>query len=238
VPSARTALVARIRQRLLAHSHPRIHILLILVASGCAAFITSVVALSAGVTSMAVRYPLAVAAGYLAFLLMIRLWIAWHRKWRPGDPFPDPGLPGTGKAAQHAEPSFGGGRSGGAGASRQWSTEDSVSLADAAEGIDLDEGWYIVVALALLASAVLALFYVVYVAPVLLAEVALDAALVAAAYQKLAPKDQRYWAESVIRRTWLPAAALMVLVMLAGFAIQQAMPEVRSIGGVFRALRQ
>jgi hypothetical protein len=236
----RPALVDDIRRRLLVRGYPRVQILLILVAAGCAAFIYSALALSAGVTSMALRYSQAAAVGYLTFLLMIRLWIAWYRKSRLHDGLPDVDLHGGGGGK--AEPAFGGGRSGGGGASGQWpgdeaaSAGDALSVADSVSDLDLEDAWYAIVALALLAGGALVLIYVIYVAPLLLAEVALDAALVATAYRKLRREDQRYWAGSVIRRTWLPAAALVAFAALAGYIIQQAWPGVTSIGGIIRAL--
>ena len=49
-----------------------------------------------------------------------------------------------------------------------------------------------------------------YAAPVLLAEVALDAALVAGIYRKLRKEDARYWLGSALRHTWLPAVIAAV----------------------------
>jgi hypothetical protein len=42
----------------------------------------------------------------------------------------------------------------------------------------------------------------------------------------------------VLKRTWMPAVALMVFAALGGYAMQQIAPDARSIGGVVRELQQ
>jgi hypothetical protein len=78
--------------------------------------------------------------------------------------------------------------------------------------------------------------YVIYIAPLLLAEVALDAALVSAAYRRLRKEDVGHWTGAVFRRTWVPAVILVTFMFVAGYAAQRIAPEARSIGGVIRAL--
>jgi hypothetical protein len=78
--------------------------------------------------------------------------------------------------------------------------------------------------------------YVIYAAPLLLAEVALDAALVSTAYRKLRREEAGHWAGAVLRRTWLPAVVLVASLVAAGYALQRIVPEAQSIGGVVRAL--
>jgi hypothetical protein len=58
----------------------RLHLCLIITLAGLAAFLTSLLALRLGLSSMALRYPLAVAGGYIGFLVLIRGWIAWQRR--------------------------------------------------------------------------------------------------------------------------------------------------------------
>jgi hypothetical protein len=73
-------------------------------------------------------------------------------------------------------------------------------------------------------------------APVLLAEVALDAAIISVLYRRLRRDEQGYWLTTVLRRTWVPAAVLVVFAFLTGFALQQAAPQARSIGGVIQSI--
>jgi hypothetical protein len=106
----------------------------------------------------------------------------------------------------------------------------------ASMAFDLDELWWVVVVVVLLVGGLVAILYVVYMAPVLLAEVALDAALVSAMYRRLHRRDVGHWIGAVLRRTWLPALVLTLFMTLLGFALQRAVPEARSIGDVLRVM--
>ena len=68
---------------------------------------------------MGLRYLGATIVGYVTFLLLIRAWIALHRQ-RDAGSLEDLSLPDGGWRGGHADPSFGGGHSGGAGASGDW----------------------------------------------------------------------------------------------------------------------
>ena len=90
----------------------------------------------------------------------------------------------------------------GSNAPRHVASSDS-SVADAAShgfdlSFDLDELWWLAVAAVAAAAGLLAVGFVVYSAPVLLAEVELDAALVGAVYRKLRREDQGYWATTAL----------------------------------------
>jgi hypothetical protein len=274
--TTREALVSELRDRLTRTGSPRLTILIVLTLSGGAAFLTSFAGLAAGIDSMAIRYALASIAGYLAFVLLIRCWIAMRRGWAPdGDSdggvsvdFPNPldaldvaDLAGRGASrGARALESFAGGKSGGGGGGAAWISEPveraaaaslhsssssaSSSVAgDALESVggslDLDDGAFVVfVIIAILAAlgGVLCLAYVIYIAPLLLAEVALDAALVSAVYRRLNKEDVGHWTGAVFRRTWIAAVILVLFMSIAGYAAQRLAPEARSIGGVFRAL--
>jgi hypothetical protein len=211
---------------------------------------------------MSIRYALASIAGYLAFVVLIRGWIAIRRGWETDGnvnvdlPNPFEALDaadlvgrGAGRGARAVQ-SFAGGRSGGGGGGAAWMSEpveravsvrESSSFAsEAADGLggslDLDDGVFIVIAIAAALGGVVCLAYVIYIAPLLLAEVALDAALVSAAYRRLRKEDVGHWTGAVFRRTWVPATILVLFMFVTGFAVQSLAPEARSIGGVVRAL--
>ena len=104
---------------------------------------------------------------------------------------------------------------------------------------DADEKiWLVVLALALAFSALIAVAYVVYSAPVLLTEVALDAGVMSGVYRSVRRHDDGNWVGAVWRRTWLPALIVIVCVSGAGYFLQRAVPDARSIGGVIRALSE
>jgi len=230
----RRKLVDAMRKRFIARGYPRLVMLMILALAGLVAFGFSAWTLGTGFDEMGPRYLAATFVGYATFLLLIRVWIAAHRM--RDDPsvvdaltVPDVSLTGDAGAA------FGGGGSGGAGASGNW---DAPS--DGLPGIDVDadESAILVVpvilAVAVLLGSVIAIFYVVNAAPLLLAEVALDAALVSGLYRKLRKEDARYWLGSALRHTWKPAAVAALCLWITGTAVQWAVPNARSIGDVVR----
>ena len=243
---SRDALIERLRRRLTRHGAPRLQLLLIVGLAGSVAFLVSAVGLYAGLISMTVRYPLAAVCGYLTFLVLIRAWIAWQRgKWDPDveiDPeLLDAVLP-QGESSEDFELSQGG-RSGGGGASDQWTAGSVDSGSRTAGGgshvdVDLDDLWPVALAVVCAIGGLAAIFYVVYSAPVLLAEVALDGAVVTTLYRRMRRADTAHWAATTLRRTWISAMVLVVSAAIAGFAFERIAPEARSIGGVIREFRK
>lgn len=256
--ASRAQLVAELRARLLSESFPRVTISVIVALAGGVAFLFSALTLSAGLHSMALRYGLAALVGYLAFAALIRAWIAWQR----GRLEPDLDLPleiplPSARSGGSAGPSlFTGGRSGGGGASLSWSGDQPAAVAmpviapprpaggsaieaagsGASKVFDADDLWPVILAAVLALGAVVAVGFVVVSAPTLLAEVALDAGLMSTVYRRLRQQDAGHWAGAVFRRTWLPALAVILLTAGAGYALQLAAPEARSIGGVIRSI--
>jgi hypothetical protein len=248
----RAELVARLARELECYTSPRLQLLFILIAAGGAGFLASVLLLWSPAQTfelMAPRYAVAALCGYLTFILLIRVWIALHRP--PADDVhldfdvdplevldaivPRPSDPSSSDSA----PLFSGGRSGGAGGSRQWlgqGPSDGASGRSWGLDFDLDEGIWLLVAAAAALAGLTAIGYVIYMAPVLLAEVALDAAIISVLYRRLRHDEQAYWLTTVLRHTWAPALVLVVFAFFAGFALQQAAPEARSIGAVVQSL--
>jgi hypothetical protein len=99
-----------------------------------------------------------------------------------------------------------------------------------------DDAVWIVLALAIAAAGLVAVLYVVYAAPLLLAEVALDAAVMSGIYRRLRRDDAQHWTTGVFRHTWIPALVIVACAAGVGFCAQQIAPEARSIGGVIRAI--
>jgi hypothetical protein len=257
--ASREALLAELRAHVSRDWFPRLTVTLILALCAASAFLASFGMLGAGMDSMAARYGAAALVGYLMFLLLIRGWIRVHRPapvredrssvLDAADVPLDLDLPRGGGSPRVSPDLFARGRSGGGGGGAAWDTQP-LALADGgrvrggASGggwwpefdLDLDELWWLVLAAVLAFGALVAVLFVVYSAPVLLAEVALDAAIVTPVYRRLRRQDARYWAGTVLRRTWIPALVVIVFAAGCGYALQQAAPEARSIGGVWRAL--
>lgn len=178
--------------------YPRTAVALIVALAALVSLILSILLVELGLTHMGVRYLICLAFGYLVFLALLRLLASRHAT----DLDPAIDLPGSGGSGDSSPDSFtgGGGGFGGGGASGTWDPEaldpvassasSASSVADSASGFDLDEGWLVAVPLVILAGGLLASGYVVLMAPVLMAEVALDVAIAADAYRATAPTGQ------------------------------------------------
>jgi hypothetical protein len=248
-------LVERMRGRLEAGYWPRLHCLLLVGLASAAAFLLSVALLALHVHSMALRYGLAAVGGYGAFLLLIRAWVQW--KWSRlvpdsdldlGDVSGDLPLPWPSRAANAASNMFGGGRSGGGGASGSWdsprvssiTTSSGSSSSGGGKGggfsldLDGDDLVWLLVALAAALAGLVAIAYVIYVAPTLLAEAGVNAAVAGKVYHGMRKRDPHHWTTDVLRRTAFAAIAIIVSAVVAGYALQSVAPEARSIRGVWQ----
>lgn len=229
-----------LRQRLLRKSRPRLQMSLILLLTGLTGFLTSFTLLHIGVPSMAVRYPLAIGMAYCAFLVLLGLWLWLQRhELNPDTSMLDIITSGPGR---QPEPfGFGhGGDFGGGGAGGSWG--DGVSASDGGGsvangiGFDVEELGLLVVAVIAGLGGLLATFYVLYIAPSLLAEILVDGALVAGLYRRVKRIHQRHWLRAAVRRTLLPAILVALFLTCAGFALQKAVPEAHTLSDVWAHL--
>jgi hypothetical protein len=260
----RERIIRLVKRRLQRKGKPRLLVSLILLATGLAGFFVSFLLLHSGMTRMSLRYPLAILFAYCVFLLLLRLWLSLLRPGQDdhldvdfSDLPVDINLPNAPvDAGGGFSFSGGGGDAGGGGAGGSWgqgllSSSSSSGSGGGSSlsgggggssssgggfggGLDLDEGCLIVIAIAAIAGAFLAVLYVVYVAPALLAEILVDGVLVAGLYRKLKGIEQRHWLRAAVRKTILPALIAALLFSLAGYALQSAAPKARSIGEVWK----
>jgi hypothetical protein len=207
-------------------------------------------------TRMWLRYPLAILIAYCVFLLLLRLWLFLQRPHVPDIPdLSDVDINLT-ETSSYVEESFrfsgGGGDAGGAGAGGSWgfsltssSSSSSASVSGGGGGsssggggggggLDLDEGWAVVVVVLALLGTLLAVLYVIYAAPALLAEILVDGILVTGLYKKIKGIEQRHWLRAAVRKTLAPALIAATLFSVAGWALQSAAPEAQSIGEAWR----
>jgi hypothetical protein len=272
--SERQRLVDKVRNHLLRRGLPRFEMTVIVAGTGLAGFAASVVLLDAGISSMAMRYPLSVAIAYVVFLGLLRLWVEYHRRRFEidiADVIPDlipddtvrveqvgmtrvPVFRTSGSRSRGGSWSGGGGEFGGGGMTGRWNAPsaaaDHAALADVGANtaaragafevsdlvpdIDVEETWVVVLPMVIIGSAVVAALYVVYSAPVLMAEIVLDVLLVSGLYRRLRKLERRSWLSTAVRRTWIPVGMTTVLVALSGFVIQRVAPHADSIGDILR----
>lgn len=229
------------RQRL-----PRLQVALLLSVAGLAGFLASFLLLRLGLTEMWLRYPAAILLAYAIFLLLLRLWL-WAQTPSSRDHDLDFDLLDFGDAAAEALSRAGSLRLDAGGAVSGKHVElsglntapspNSSSLLDSLNiDVDWEEGWLVVIAIVALLGALLASLYIVYTAPVLLAEIMLDGLLLAGLYKRLQGIERRYWLRAAIGRTWLPVLLVAIFFTIAGVALSLAAPGARSIGEVWHQL--
>ncbi len=240
--------VQGIKQRILHGYCVRLHMALIVTAVVASGVLSSKLLLVSGVHSLRLRYPVAVAVSYSVFLLLVRVWIWYVTLRRPvwaksasgssdldfgGMPSPG-GWSGGGRGIR-----FGGGSSGGAGASDAWGEESSPLPAQAAQvssgrggffskldfsGSCDDDGWLVML---LLVALVLAIFgaggYLVFAAPQILPEAACQAML-APALLRVSKDHHHGWMSGVLRSTVLPFVIVCVFAGALGWAAHRACP--------------
>jgi hypothetical protein len=147
---------------------------------------------------------------------------------------------GAGSGLRHAAASSdaggvaaggGGGGGGGSGGGSGGGMLDSLDV-----GVD-DEGCaFFLLALALVVAGTLAALYVVYAAPLLLAEILVEGVLLSGLYRgmKRARRGGGDWLGAAVRRTWLPVLLTLLTFSAAGYFLQRAAPRARSLGEAWR----
>lgn len=254
----RSAVVLALSRQLSDAGFPRLQMALIGALTGAFGLLASFTMLHAGVHAMALRYPLALGLAYGFFLLLLWLWLRTRAEdwadfsdggidlvpsFRPD--LPDPGFRSGGGG------DFGGGGASGsfddpAGATRLADpspmTGDTSALSSIGEAAgsagDADELAIPLIVIALIVGLALASFYVVVIAPSLMAELLLDGALSYSLYRRLRGVERRHWFGTALRRTALPFAVTAVFLALVGWAMTQHAPGARSIGEVMKSERR
>jgi hypothetical protein len=207
----------RFKQHLVRRYLVRLHMTIIVLATTAAGLLVSKILLEAGLTNMLVRYPLSVLGAYLAFLGLARLWSSCvlrreserQRAGHAGSPDWLDVLDGATPGHSTME-TFSGGDSGGAGASGSW-VPDHFEFH--VSGMDFDWGEVAGVAIVLIGSVLIALgagIYVIYWAPDILPEVALNVLL--ASCMTATPKraESTRWIYRLFGTTWVALAAFLV----------------------------
>ena len=245
--------VERVRRLLLSRGMPRVQMSLILAVTGLAGFLASFALLHAGLTRMWLRYPVSVLFAYAVFLLLLRLWLFYQgRAIRVPDfdlyglenlSTPDFGGGAGGDCGFGGGGDFGGGGAGGSwgeglhSASAPGGSGGGGGLLDSLDVGDADAGCLFVLALALIVGGVVASLYVIYAAPALLAEILVEGVLVTGLYRSMKKAGQGNWLGAAFRRTWIPVVLTLLLFAAAGYFLQAAAPEARTIGEAWQSLR-
>ncbi|MGC4054653.1 MAG: hypothetical protein QM757_37865 [Paludibaculum sp.] len=156
---------------------------------------------------------------------------------------------GGGNGGGSTSMSFGGGDSGGGGASDVWGAADSGASSVTTSGgggghgfsfpsldlsIDLDDGIWIIVLLALL---VLVLFgaggYLIYAAPQILPDIALNALLASCLTGAAKKAEAKGWLRSVFGATWVPLLLILLTTIGLAVAVHKTCPSAHKVMDAF-----
>ncbi len=246
LPMTRSSEVARARRQLQRHGWPRLQMALIVLLTGGAGFLASHALRLAGLDSMLLRYPLAVLLAYTVFLLLMWLWIRWRWDAVADGAAEVAGNGGGGGSSPRAGPSWGGngGNSGGGGASASWAEASAPSITDTdgaslLEVADGEAGLPLLAVLgllALVATVLLASVWVVWSAPVLMAELLVDAAIVGGLYRRMQGMGAQGWWRLCLSHTFWPLLGLVVFFAALGWGAQQLAPDAVNLMQVVQAL--
>ena len=228
----------------------RLHMTIILLATSMAGVLASKGMFVSGLHNVAIRYPVTVICAYLVFFAAIKVWL-WIMTDAPVSSSNDTGgrvldtidlpLPSGGPG----QPVFsgGGGLSDGGGANGDFGdtlvdmasgTGDILDgagdvVGDIAGGAADDEGGLVlVIVLGLLAVLLFSVLgagvFLIYQAPAILAEAAFDAVLAASLVRSSRKMNQPDWIGSIFKATWKPFAVVLLLAIVAGWAMHHYLP--------------
>jgi hypothetical protein len=207
-------------------SHPRQTLALLIVITGLVGFLASVAMLHAGLSSMAIRYPIAVLVAWCALLALIRVWVELEKRRFDPD---------AAELREALESEDRGNPSGGLLRDRH-SWLDWLDVPDFGSLLDADDGCLPVILVAGVFGLVAVLVMALVGAPTLLAEVFLDVFIASVLYRRLKKAAKGNWLGTAIRGTWGLALLTAGLLSLIGWALQAMAPDAHSIGPAIREL--
>lgn len=211
-------------RRLVERLHsPRLQMAFIAALTGASGLLASYLLRLAGLTSMALRYPIAVGVAYVAFLFFLWCWLRW------GD--------GSGDAIEEVGDAVDVGTDFDHGGSPARHAADATPEGgdigfDGVDGEGALIGLAVVGAVALF-TAIFAVFSLISLAPVLFAELLVDAALAGGLYRHVRRIDrERHWLKTAVARTGWRFAAVAAIAAVVGWGIAHALPGADSIGAL------
>ena len=99
--------------------------------------------------------------------------------------------------------------------------------------LGLDELVVVVAVGAAIVAGLVAVGYVVVIAPSFFAEVLADGAISYGLYRRVRGLERQHWIWSAVSRTYLPFSAVVLFLALAGAAMQWYAPSADSIGDIW-----
>lgn len=263
-PFTRDELIHRLAHQLDLRSYPRLQMFLFVGLTGMFAFLLSLLLLHAGITLMALRYPLVLGCAYLFFLFLLWMWLHYKDDdvTNLPDVFPNWGSGNSGQAtsALPSSPpiSGGGGDFSGGGATGSFDSVDVSTFAgqpiDSANSINgvsnsskssssgsdasgLDEILIPVLLLAFVGSMLYACLDLIAGAPVLFAELLMDGSIAYLLLKSTGRIPARSWVGTIWNRTRKVFWILLVFLFVFGLICTLRFPAAESLGDLWRLWR-
>lgn len=195
------------------------------------------------------RYGIAIVFSYLAFFLLIHLWLRFHFQnpreakstfdFDPSAALDIPGFVGQSPNSNIQDNTWGGGGGefSGAGASSSWGSESkwvspkkegSSSIFEAVG--DVDEGIVIFILIGLILAVSGSAVYLIAQAPEILFEAAFEMFLVSTLVNQSKKTQTEGWVATVFKKTWLSFFSIFLFALLFGYVIQKQCPNAKSFG--------
>jgi hypothetical protein len=115
---------------------------------------------------------------------------------------------------------------------------ESSCLPDAPD-IDLDKGGIVLIALGLLLALILgAGFYLIYAAPAILSDAALQVIMASSLYKASKKMDDPDWVGSIFKATWIPFTIMAVLTIAVACVATHYCPDATKLSDAVRSLTE
>jgi hypothetical protein len=255
--------IQRTARQLEQREWPRMQMLLIVALAATFGFLTTVAMLHGGVAQLWIRYATAVTLAYSVFLALLWHWLygncddgfdfldlvsprgsargnggSGDAPFRGGGgQFGGGGSTGSFGDGAASSPQFSGANLATGGDGFSLPEFDGGGLADLG---DVGEAWPLAVVIAAMAGiialvcAAFACLWIVWSAPVFMAELLVDAALARGLYRRMIGAYEGNWFRTALRHTFWPFIALVVLAVAAGALMQAVVPGAVSMGEFIR----
>jgi hypothetical protein len=229
------------------NSYPRLEMLMLVIFTGFAGFLTSYSLLYLGLNTMWLRYLVSIGVAYIVFLALWGIWLSWKTNRNSAnldglDLTPDIYFPsGNSKATTDIISGHGGDFHVG-GASGDFSSGSDGEIIGEAFGAAAqaeEAAVPLIVILALILgffSIFIVTFSLISSAPILFSELLVDGMLSVSLYRRLKGIDSRHWLESAIKKTFWPFTFATLTFVVLGWTIEHFMPHAHSLGDLIRIL--
>jgi len=246
LPLTRGSEIARARQQLQRGGWPRLQMAVIVMVTAVAGLLAAHLLRLGGLDTMLLRYPLAVLVAYLTFLLLMWLWLHLRRNDVAEAVINSGG--GGGSSSPNTGPQWGGqgGQTGGGGASASWAPATGSSAGTASSDgslLDLADGdagvpvMALIAVLAIAAGTLVAASWVIWSAPVLMAELLVDTAIAGGLYRRMQGMRAQGWWRLCLAHTFWPLIGVLVFSAGLGWVAQEIAPHANTLADVLQTVR-